>query len=233
MAKLRFIKDAAEQRKAIVVSFDLSDFSDFCKQPDASAAIPRLTDKMFEVLEHFFAGDIDRFLFPVRDGIARLPEPDMIKFTGDGALLTWTRPVSEDFDTEFCEGVIQNMRSYQQALQEELKRSEKEWRVSRLPKRVKVGIATGIVYGLKEQALLAPIVPVDFVGYCVNLAVRLQNYVPELGFLVHGSLHPQLQQMTRMRATKLKGSQIEDVFVFEEDLRRVPKSVLVRKFVAV
>jgi class 3 adenylate cyclase len=100
-----------------------------------------------------------------------------------------------------------------------------------LPKRVRVGIATGIVYALRPpHALIMFTEPCDYVGYCINLAVRLQNHTSDLGFLVHGDLHPELQGMDLYEAVKMKGSQTEPVALFRDDVNRVSPAEFNRKF---
>jgi hypothetical protein len=72
--------------------------------------------------------------------------------------------------------------------------------------------------------------PSDFVGYCINLAVRLQDHCRELGFLVHGDLHPELPGMLSYTAVEMKGSQTEPVALFRKDVGRVPESEFNARF---
>jgi class 3 adenylate cyclase len=220
---IKFSDNEASAHKAIVVSFDLAGFSVFCNQPDASIAAPRLMKYTFDLLNQFLHDELSK---------DHLVAPSFIKFSGDGALMIWLlKEGLKDFPQEFCDLVVKTMRDFQQHLSAHLQTWEKDWRVHRLPKRVRVGIATGIVYSMREPyTFLYTPEPVDFVGYCINLAVRLQDYCPELGFLVHGVLHPAIEGMMCLNATKMKGSQTEPVTLFREDIQRVSTTEFNSKF---
>lgn len=231
MPQLEFTGHEATVHKAIVVSFDLGSFSEFCNQPEASIAAPRLIKRVFDFLnQHFYASESGGF-FPASPKPGKLPTPSFIKFTGDGALMLWDRSTQEDFSQEFCNLTVETMRRFQHKLAIELPSCEKEWRVHKLPKRARMGISTGTVYALRPPHSFTSITkPSDFVGYCINLAVRLQDHCPELGFLVHGNLHPDLPGMVSYKAVNMKGSQSEPVAMFSEDAARISKSEFGAKF---
>ena len=236
MPKLQFTEYKATDHKAIVVSLDLAGFSSFCNQPDAATSVPRLAKHFFDVLNLHFRYDsdatwtfFDTKKLELADG--QLPEPNFLKFTGDGALMFWILENSLDFPQSFCDRIVSVMRQFQKEIASSVPSWEKHWRVHKLPKSVRVGIATGTVYALRPPHMFTSFTsPVDFVGYCVNLAVRLQSYCPELGFLVHGHLHSKLPGMGAGEALKMKGAQAEPVLYFEEDATRVPQSELKKKF---
>jgi hypothetical protein len=69
-----------------------------------------------------------------------------------------------------------------------------------------------------------------YVGYCINLAVRLQDHCREVGFLVHETMHPDIAGLSRLNALRMKGTQMEPVLAFEEDLKKVPPTVFKTKF---
>lgn len=221
MPVIEFSAHESSVHKAIVVSLDLVGFSNFCSQPEASIAVPRLSKFFFDLLNKQLADDAERSPLAIYKS-GRLITPDFIKFTGDGALMFWIRDKQADFPQEFCNLVVQTMRDFQTKLAAELPDCEKKWRVHKLPKRVRVGIATGIVYALRPpHAFTSLTEPNDYVGYCVNLAVRLQGHCSELGFLTHGDLHPELPGMDLYTAIKMKGVQTEPVALFREDAVRV------------
>ena len=143
----------------------------------------------------------------------------------------WIRDRQEDFSQEFCNLVVQTMREFQTKLAGEVPGCEKKWRVHKLPKRVRIGIATGVVYALRPPHAFTSLTdPNDYVGYCVNLAVRLQGHCSDLGFLVHGDLHPELPDMDAYAAVKMKGTQTEPVVLFREDAGRVTPAEFKAKF---
>jgi hypothetical protein len=96
MPRLEFTDREATVHKAIVVSLDLTGFSDFCNQPDASTAAPRLTKHFFGLLNRFFAKEDDSLIIKTVEP-GKLPAPDFIKFTGDGALMFWIRKKTSIF----------------------------------------------------------------------------------------------------------------------------------------
>ncbi|TAK95430.1 MAG: hypothetical protein EPO07_15485 [Verrucomicrobia bacterium] len=238
MPKLEFSARKATTHKAIVVSLDLAGFSTFCNQPEPAVAttVPDLIKRVFDTLNELLSQTLDegkvRNTFiskPADDG--KLPLPLLNKFTGDGALMIWLRESDEPFAQPFCDLVVNTMRGFQQKLAAQLPEWEKEWRVRKVPRKVRVGIATGIVYALRPpHAFTGWTDPIDYVGYCINLAVRLQSHCPDLGFIVHGNLHPEIHGMERLTALKLKGTQDEPVALFTEDVQRVQSSEFKRKF---
>jgi len=141
MPRIEFSEREATGHKAIVVSFDLAGFSKFCNQPDASTAAPRLMKHTFDFLNQLLGDEFSR---------KRLVMPSFIKFSGDGALMIWTlNPELQDFPQEFCDLVVTTMRYFQEQLSARLNTWEKEWRVHKLPKHVRIGIAAGVVYAMR------------------------------------------------------------------------------------
>jgi class 3 adenylate cyclase len=233
MPILKFSERESSVHKAIVVSLDLVGFSNFCNQPEASIAVPRLSKFFFDQLNEFFAEEDDSFTIISfkSDDSDKLVAPSFIKFTGDGALMFWIQDKQKDFSQVFCNLIVQTMREFQTKLAAELPGCEKQWRVHKLPKRVRVGIATGVTYALRPPHTITGWTDAnDFVGYCVNLAVRLQGHCSDLGFLVHGDLHPELPGMDLYDAVKMKGVQTEPVALFRVDVGRVAPTEFNAKF---
>jgi class 3 adenylate cyclase len=236
MPKLEFSARKATTHKAIVVSLDLAGFSTFCNQSEPAVAntAPQLVKRVFDSLNEMLSetrdeGEPPGIFLPSDDGKLLLPK--MNKFTGDGALMAWLREPDKHFPQPFCDLVVKTMREYQLKLATQLPVWEKEWRVNKLPRKVRIGIATGIVYAVRPPHTFTSLTdPNDYVGYCMNLAVGLQGHCPDLGFLVHGNLHPEIQGMERFTAVKLKGTQDEPVALFKEDVQRVQPSEFKRKF---
>jgi len=234
MARIEFTEREATLHKAIVVSFDLTGFSEFCNQPDPLVAtvIPKLIKRMFDSLNatlHIPDESANLTILSQDEDTG----PVLNKFMGDGALMAWVRPMKEDLPQAFCNQIVTSMRSFQTELSNRLPAWETEWRVHKLPRQVRIGIATGVVYALRRPHLITALKdPYDYAGYCINLAVRLQSYCPRLGFLVHGPLHPELPGMEFYTATSIKGGQSEPVALFGDDRSRVPEAEFAAKFMA-
>jgi class 3 adenylate cyclase len=151
---------------------------------------------------------------------SEIPPPDLAKYTGDGALLLWVRDNGEKFSGDFCTSVVAALRHFQLELPSKVAEWERQWKVSELPKIARVGVATGPVHPLLSKQFWSGGETVDYAGYCINLAVRLQDHCREVGFIVHYPLRPQLIGLEEFRAVKMKGSMDELVYVFYEDWRR-------------
>jgi hypothetical protein len=105
---------------------------------------------------------------------------------------------------------------------------EKEWKALNFPKIARFGIATGPVHSLFSPlglVLLDAGEVVDYAGYCINLAVRLQDHCPQVGFIIHAPLQPELKSLLGITALKMKGTLDEPVFVFEDDFKRANTAV--------
>lgn len=237
MPRLDFTAREATLHKAIVVSFDLEDFSDFCNHPEPSVAttVPKLIKKMFDLLN----GLLDKLGETNPMGLGAIfnqegskPNPSLIKFTGDGALMIWVcKEPDVDFGPEFCNQVVLMMREFQQQLAVEMPKCEKLWKVQELPCRVRVSITSGSVYALRPpHSFTSWTDPQDFVGYCINLAVRLQNHCREVGFLMHHSIQPEMPGLVRMVAKGIKGARNETVLAYQTDITNIPQQSISSKF---
>jgi len=147
MPRLEFSGHESTLHKAIVVAFDLGGFSAFCNQPDplVAAAVPQLDKRMFDLLNETLDIGEESFLLPVILTEEKATNPNFTKFTGDGALLFWLRSMKEDFPQPFCNWLVESMRRFQRELSTQLPVWEKEWRVHKVPRQVRVGITTGVV----------------------------------------------------------------------------------------
>jgi class 3 adenylate cyclase len=231
MAKINYDSAVSEHKEAIVVSFDLSGFSTFCNHPNAHVVIPRYVSNLFEELNQFFMGVIEDLLASGRSNNGKLQEPNFIKYTGDGAIMIWLANANGEFSEQFCTDLVIAMRSLQTKIAMIVPAWENKWRVVGLPKRARFGISSGLVYALREPSnSFFPNDPCDYVGYCINLAVRLQDHCRELGFLVHETMHPSVPGLVQLEALGMKGAHNEPVLAFELDLAKVTEGVFKTKF---
>jgi class 3 adenylate cyclase len=231
MPKVNFESLKSEPKEAIVVSFDLSGFSAFCNHPNAHVVIPRFVSDLFEELNRFFMGVIEDLFASGRSNNGKLQEPNFIKYTGDGAIMIWLANDSGEFSDQFCTDLVIAMRALQTRIAIIVPEWEKKWRVVGLPRRARFGISAGLVYALREPSSgIFQNSPADYVGYCINLAVRLQDHCREVGFLVHETVHPNISGLVRLEALGMKGTQVEPVLAFETDLKNVVDGVFKTKF---
>jgi class 3 adenylate cyclase len=208
-----FEPKAAPQQAAVVVSLDMTGFSKFCNQPDSTRPVARLIAYFFDQLDKWLTGE-----WPADRRIVPIGRPDFSKFTGDGAILIWLKDEPKDFGDEFCCSLVERLRMFRAAFGLEVLKLEKTWKTSGLPTALRVGIATGMVDPLRKPSImLFDGDVVDYVGYCINLAVRLQDHCPDLGMLVHGNLHIEIPGWKKVKAVKLKNTINEHVYVWEDD----------------
>ena len=231
MAKFYFKDTKSEPKEAIVVSFDLSGFSAFCNHPNAHVVIPRFVSNLFEELNRFFMGTIEDLFASGRSNNGKLQEPNFIKYTGDGAIMIWLANEKGEFSDQFCTDLVIAMRALQTRIATLVPEWEKKWRVIGLPKYARFGISSGLVYALRGEDIgFFEQSPSDYVGYCINLAVRLQDHCKEVGFLVNETLHPNVSGLVRLEALGMKGAQVEPVLAFETDIKNVVDGVFKTKF---
>ncbi len=127
-----------------------------------------------------------------------------------------------------------------QKLRERFPEKSKDWETSwgfvGLPKQIRIGIARGTVYPLRAQEQTPFFNAVggkrsvayrkdikDYVGYCINLAVRLQDHCPEAGFIMNASLQPTcFAGLKHCRAINVKGVRDVPVLMFQNDWDSIP-----------
>lgn len=237
MPRLDLTAKEATLHKALVVCFDLENFSEFCNQPEPSvaAAVPKLLKRIFDLLNAMLdeLGKTNPMsLGTIFNQDGNKPDPSLIKFTGDGALMVWVcREPGADFQPKFYNGVALMMREFQKTLAVHLPKLETELRVQGLPQRVRVSITSGGVYALRPPHSFTMFTePQDFIGYCINLAVRLQSHCREVRFLMHESVRPEIPDLSRLVARGIKGARKEPVLVFHSDLADTAILTLKKKF---
>jgi class 3 adenylate cyclase len=222
MSRIHFSPEKTPIKHAVAASFDMCGFSKFCLGPTAHAYLNRYVASLFQLFDNAFQ-DWWRDLLKDTTALIQVPRPDFSKYTGDGALLLWHTDEGEHLTNQFCTSVVAALRHFQQQLPAQITQWEREWHTHSLPKAARFGIAIGPVHPLtapSSATLFHTNEAIDFAGYPINLAVRLQDHCPEVGFIVHGPLHPSLDGLLEMRALKMKGSLDEPVYVFKEDYDR-------------
>jgi class 3 adenylate cyclase len=219
MSIIKFLSEGAKTQHALAASFDLSGFSPFCLHPNAHAYLACYIANLFDLLESSFAEIPALQTTPSKP--AQAPLPTLSKYTGDGALLLWVADTAAEFTSAYSTSIVLALRRFQQCLPARVATWEKEWHTNSLPCRARVGIAAGPVQRLKRQVDTLIPETMDYAGYPINLAVRLQDHCPEVGFMIHQPVQPQLDGLLAMRAVKPKGALDEPVYVFAEDYQHL------------
>jgi class 3 adenylate cyclase len=217
---------------AVVAIFDLADYSSFFVQPDTHLFA---RDYLNVVLEAFNGNFRPGRPFWMSEHMFNhspypLPEPSFAKFMGDGGLYIWT---SNDvaLDSRFAAELLNRLYVFREAFLTIAVAARARVPLVRQPSGIRFGIARGTVYPLFREGDVA----VDYVGFPINLAARLQSYCRELGFVASARLRLSHEDEQRFRwlrrvATTIRSFEPEYVYVDEQDLKRVPPDSAKEKF---
>ena len=161
------IKLPSKEIDVISAVYDLSGFTQFCKQIDPQFAIPKFLNEFLEWLFKAIRTDlIYKEKNYKRGKMLWTPLPFFAKFTGDGILLLWYMKYMEDQPKiQMCNVLIMldHIRiDYKQSFLQKIKKY-----VVDAPPTLRCGIAGGKVCSVGNGE--------DYVGPCINLASRLQN----------------------------------------------------------
>jgi hypothetical protein len=118
MANLKFDSSSSSGKRAIVVSFDLCGFSDFCDHPEAYPVLPKFISAVFNELDSVLMGSIEEFWEGIDPKNSRAPSPHFMKYTGDGALMIWFPRDDADERQKYGTVIVAAMRRFQNRLAE-------------------------------------------------------------------------------------------------------------------
>ncbi len=156
------ISAKSKQIEAIAAVYDLSGFTNFCRQVDPHLSVPTY---LHEFLNWLFENiKIQAISKRYRRGIllnAKLPF--FAKFMGDGVLFLWD--ATDMKNTMMCNIVIGNRNictKYSSNFVPEIKKH-----LTDIPTSLRCGVARGMVYSVGNGE--------DYVGPCINIASRLQK----------------------------------------------------------
>lgn len=210
--------------KALVMLFDLEGFSKFFNQPDVHDYVPKYLNAIFNSINLCIeGGDAYWRLKNLRKTpYAPLPKPMHVKYLGDGGMYVWSY---NDLKTGDIVSLINRLWILANNFNKINLRAGEEVPVFETPKRIRFGIAAGSVYKLtyKDSELE------EYIGYCINLASRLQSYCREIGFIVSARLEVSnflLQEFDykKVVATQIKGFPSEIIIIDRNDYNNLDKT---------
>jgi class 3 adenylate cyclase len=176
---IQFDSRAGHPRRGLVVVYDLEGFSHFFTQPDVQEYVPLFINHVSEVISGcIYGGSTDYWAHDkLMDPLPSLPVHE--KYLGDGAMYIWLEAgenrISEKLVRTLCNrlwNVKTNFKKIVEAASDMLP-------VVDVPSRIRFGVAGGTIYELDRKNSSAH----EYIGFCINLASRLQKYCPELGFI--------------------------------------------------
>jgi class 3 adenylate cyclase len=217
---------ASRPRNSIALIYDLEGFSRFFNQPDVQDYIPAFLNYISEAVSICLFGGVaywhDNTKYP-----ALSSTPIHEKFMGDGGLYIFTPPqglveFKENFPVALCNRLWNLRKNFDQIIEKCLE----EVPVFEIPRRIRFGLARGTVYELNNEADDRS----EYIGYCINLASRLQSYCPDLGFIASARLRIPADMVgesgyRKVIATHIKGFSKELVLVDNQEYEKLDTEV--------
>lgn len=209
-----FKPKASYPEQALVLMFDLEEFSNFFSQPDVHTYVPQYLNHILECMNIIISGG-KAYWYKDEKNVphtySALPEPIHTKYLGDGMLYIWRY---QSFSKDRLISFVNRLWNLQTFFEEVLLRCSEDVPVIDIPKKIRFGISAGSIYKLTYQNSNKE----EYIGYSINLASRLQSYCKELGFIISGRVNPPKKDVddnnyVKVIATKIKGFPNEIVYV--------------------
>jgi len=239
---IRFKDEDNDNKHGFVMVFDLEGFTQFANQSGVDDShITEYLNFVFRAIDICLFGgkpfwnEYDENTWMAFGQMERSAKPTQVKFMGDGALYLWTRPLdNSDFKLDFVLFLMNRLATLKQDFEKVVEFCSDEVQAFNVPERIRFGFARGIVYELSGQILAAQ-AQKEYVGPCINLASRLQNYCPELGFIASARLAISKSVLDEhgymiVSAKKIRGFQPEKVIVIREEYEQLPTNVRTELF---
>jgi class 3 adenylate cyclase len=228
---IQFDSTASQPRHGFVVVYDLEGFSRFFNQPDVQYYVPGFINHVSAAISACLYGG-EAYWISQQHG-ALIP-PIQEKYLGDGAMYIWLNTKEKPIDEPFVHRVCNRLWNLKSGFEQVLKAASDFLPVVDIPRRIRFGLARGTIYELTRQNSAER----EYIGFCINLATRLQKYCPELGFIASARIG--LPQATleefgyvKVIATQLKGFTPEVVFVDKSEWEALGPSSREKLFEAI
>ena len=181
---IQFRPMASPPQSAVVLTFDLEGFSRFYSHPDVQDYVTKYLNRILGCLSVCIHGG---WAYWLEGGtqMSPLPAPVHQKFLGDGAMYLWTVPEKHEQAPRVDMVVLLNrLWNLKNNFDQVVRACADDVPVVDLPRRIRFGLAAGSVYELSYEKGEAT----EYIGYCINLASRLERYCKDLGFIASARL---------------------------------------------
>ncbi len=211
---IQFDTRASRAKHAIVMIYDVAGFSKFFNQPDVHEYVPRFLNNISNVVATVIYGGKEYWTTDPTT-LEPLQAPVHEKFLGDGGLYIWVPPENvKGFSEWFIANLCNRLWNVQNSYDNIRKKCAEDIPVYELPQGIRFGLARGTVYELTNRKTRQR----EYIGFCINLASRLQKYCSEFAFIASarmGISESLLEKHNYIKvvATKLKGFPKEIVIV--------------------
>lgn len=210
--KLVFKPQASIPKDALVLVFDLEGFSRFFSQPDVQEYVTKYLNRVFDTMSTAIYGGKG---FWHKEELSPFLTPSHVKFLGDGALYIWTfnRGERERYKRSILY-FINRLWNIKNSFGDLVTICSEDVPVVDLPRKIRFGFASGVVHKIYYKYSTRT----EYIGYCINLANRLQGYCRDLGFIASARIGFPEKELTaqgyiKVVAKKLDGFPSEVVIV--------------------
>lgn len=214
---MTFSSTASRPRHALVLIYDLAGFSKFFNQPDVQDYVPRFLNHISDAIKRIIFGGPQYWLKNDEDwGVIQAPVHE--KFLGDGMLYIWTPPYRQnDFDKEFVVDLTNRIWNIQNNFDKIVARSLDDVPVRNLPNGIRFGLTRGTVFELTPEGSHTK----EYIGFCINLASRLQKYCPDLAFIASARIGLPKKLLNKHGYIRVVGTKIrgfpDEILVVDKD----------------
>lgn len=213
--KIQFEKHASAPLSAVAIVFDLEGFSRFFSQPDVHTYVPAYLNEVLAAVYVCLTSGKKTWGSVEKDYSQLSAKIVHTKFLGDGAMFILT-PLdgASDFKEDTLTVLCNRLWNLKKNFKSIVENCSHKVPVVEVPRRIRFGVARGPVLELKTVGSER----VEYIGYCINLASRLQSYCRDFGFIASARLEipPKLMQESGYKivvAKNLKGFPKEYVIV--------------------
>ncbi|MCK4598263.1 hypothetical protein KAU37_00335 [Candidatus Bipolaricaulota bacterium] len=200
-----FTDKASHPKNAVALIYDLTGFSQFFNQPDVQNYVPTFLNCVSEAMGICLFGGEAYW----QSKNSKIVAPDVRvaheKFTGDGALYILLPPSgSSDFKASELQYLCNSLWNLKRNFNKVVSRSLERVPVVEVPRGIRFGVSRGSVYELQKPGTVAR----EYIGFCINLASRLQSYCRDLGFIASARLMLSDKELTKHGYIKVIATQI-------------------------
>lgn len=212
-----FSGKASYPKNAVALLYDLEGFSRFFNQPDVQEYVPAFLNHVSAAMGvNLFGGEAYWSQYETIDPLEVQVAHE--KFTGDGALYILLPPSgTTDFPIGTLQMLCNRLWTLKNKFHEVVNKALERVPVVEVPRNVRFGLSRGSVYELRRPGTTAK----EYIGFCINLASRLQTYCRELGFVASARLMLPDREIAKHGFLKVVATQIrgfpDEIVVIDRD----------------
>jgi len=225
-----FESDSYDSMNALVLIFDMEDFTTFVNQPDANSYIPKFLNHIFGCLSIIIDGGNPYWCTKTKKQYKPFLKPEHFKFLGDGALYIWDKDKIISSGKNILD-LINKLWTLKHNFHVVREKCFNDVSIGSIPKNIRFGLTSGKVTKLRNSKTEK----IEYAGSCINLANRLQNYCKEIGFIISAKVDIPHDEITDWSYTKaialnIKGFRQELIIADWKEIVSLPPEIIDNKF---